>query len=137
MLSTSEAYGLVPFAALSIVYWWRDRYFFNRARGISPVQWQVLVFFYPLWSYMEWTSSLQISRGNWHYIAVSTIGRTFLGHYTTVAIFNDAFVQTRQQALSFFVSLFINYMWTVVNVLMFSNNSNQVHCVGHQNATNG
>ena len=119
-ISTSEYQGVFPFIGLSIVYWWRDRYFFNRGRSVSSVQWQVLFVLYPIWSFLEWSSSLQISRGSWYFIGLSTIGRTLVGHYTTIAIFNDGFVQTRQQALSFFVTLFISYMWAILSVLMYS-----------------
>lgn len=122
-ISASEYQAIVPFVGLSAVYWWRDRYFFNRGRTVSCTQWQVLLILYPLWSFLEWSGSLQISRGNWYFIGFGTIGRTLVGHYTTVAVFNDGFVQTRQQALSFLVTLFISYMWAILSVLMYSNSA--------------
>ena len=127
-ISASEYQGIIPFVGLSAVYWWRDRYFFNRGRSVSSVQWQVLFILYPVWSFLEWSSSLQISRGNWYFIGLGTIGRTLVGHYTTIAIFNDGFVQTRQQALSFFVTLFITYMWAILSVLMYSNRETECSC---------
>ena len=71
---------MVVVFGLSVVYWWRDRYFFNRGRKFSNVQRQVLFLFYPIWSFLEWSSSLQISRGNWYFIGLGTIGRTLVGH---------------------------------------------------------
>ena len=67
-ISTSEYQGLVPMIGLSVVYWWRDRYFFNRGGTVSRVQWQVLFVLYPIWSFLEWSGSLQISRGKWYFI---------------------------------------------------------------------
>ena len=55
------------------------------------------------------------------YIAVTTVGRTLVGHYTVIVVFNDGFVQTSQQAYSIAVTLFISYMWAVISVLMFAN----------------
>ena len=119
-ITPSEYQALIPFVGLSLVYWWRDRYFFNRGRSITRTQWLVLAFLYPLWSFLEWTNGLQITRRKWYFIAFGTIGRTLVAHYTEIAIFNDAFVQTRQQLLSFLVTLFISYMWSVLGVLMFA-----------------
>ena len=119
-ITPSEYQALIPFVGLSLVYWWRDRYFFNRGQSITRTQWLVLAFLYPLWSFLEWTNGLQITRRKWYFISFGTIGRTLVAHYTEIAIFNDAFVQTRQQLLSFLVTLFISYMWSVLGVLMFA-----------------
>lgn len=118
-ITSFEYQGLFPLVGIAVVYWWRDRYFFNRGYNISTTQWYVLVVLYPTWAFLEWVNSLQVSRGEWYFIGFGTIGRTLVGHYTTIAIFNDSFVQTRQQALSFFISLFITYMWTILQVFMF------------------
>ena len=122
-ITTSEYQGLIPFVTLAAVYWWRDRYFFNRGNErITYVQWIVLLVLYPIWSFMEWCNSLQITRGNWYFIGFGTIGRTLVGYYTTIVIFNNGFIQTRQQLNSFIVTLFISYTWAILSVLMFSDN---------------
>lgn len=120
-ISLSEYQALIPLASLSGVYWLRDRYRFNRARGAtSTAQWSVLFVLSPLWVFLEWTSGLQVSRRNWWLIGTATIGRTLVGHYATVVILNDGYVQTRQQVFSFLVTLLITYMWAILSVLMFA-----------------
>ena len=85
MITSSEVQGLLPLVGLSLVYWWRDRYFFNRSHEVGRVQRIVLVFMYPVWAFLEWTNGLQITRRSWYYIALGTPGRTLIAHYTSSA----------------------------------------------------
>jgi hypothetical protein len=139
MLSASEWSSLVPFVALSAVYWSRDRYLYNRGGATlcsaSRVQWQVLCFLYPLWAFLEWSHGLQVSRNAWWYIAFVTPGRTWLGHTTAVFVINDGFFVTRQQLVAFGFSLALAYTWAAVGTLMFSKDERaQVGCVCNETA---
>tara|TARA_B110001450_G_scaffold185157_2_gene173207 strand:+ start:7851 stop:8294 length:444 start_codon:yes stop_codon:yes gene_type:complete len=142
-VSVQEWQSLIPYTALSIVYWVRDRYTFNRGGGwesVTLTQWQVLFFWYPLWGFTEWVHGMQISRNSWWYIGFGTVGRTWIGHVTTVAILNDGYAQSRQQVQGYFVTLILAYIWALVGTLLYSQDeeSSQVVCAcndtsqGHQ-----
>ena len=138
-LESNEVISLVPILSLAVVYWWRDRYRFNR----TPERWytatrtqiQILMFVYPVWVYLQWIQNLQIRRRS-GMAFVTTLGTLICGHYSTVGILNDSLRQTQQQFVSFVIGLGIYYTWTVVNFLSFaseegsvSHNASQVQCV--------
>ena len=102
---------------------------------MTRVQWQVLLIWNPLWAVMDWVHGLQISRNEWWYIGPATIGRTWVGHITTVAILNDSYSQTRQQVQAFFVTLLLAYIWAAVNTLLYSQQEDQhVVCTCNESA---
>lgn len=129
--------SLAPLVLLSVIYWFRDRYLFNRSPGVwwnaSRVQMQVLVFLYPVWIFLTWTTGLQYA-GNIWLALVSTTGSQLVAHFTRTGILNDSFLQTRQQVVSFVFGLIIAYSWTVYNHLTFSV-GNEVKNVEHHNCT--
>ena len=124
MISTNEVLSIIPITVASLIYWIRDRYVFNQAKRYpTRTQWAVLLFVYPTAILLEWVHGLQTSRSAIGYIVVCTFGRTIVWHYTTVAIFNDAFVHTRQQFTSFFTLAVINYIWAATGVLLFGDDN--------------
>ena len=67
MIEDNELYSLAPIVSLSIIYWVRDIYTFNRARqpwyAFSPTQLRVLLL-YPIWVFFSWTGYLATARAN-------------------------------------------------------------------------
>lgn len=137
-IPSDEFISLIPLVLLSIIYWFRDRYLFNRSPGVwwkaTRVQTQVLVFLYPFWIFLTWTTGLQY-RNNLTYALVSTTGSQVVGHLTSTGILNDSFLQTRQQVVSSVFGLMIAYVWTVYNHLTFSVGSDEVYDVEYNNCT--
>jgi hypothetical protein len=120
-ISPSEWQSLLPYSFVGVVYWFRDRYVYNRGgKKVTSVQWTVLFLLYPLWAWMEWTYGMQISRNDWWYIGLGTVPRTWVGHLTTVFVLNNSYRQTWQQLQGFLVSLLIAYGWALVGTLLYS-----------------
>ena len=120
---------LWPLLSLSLIYWVRDRYLFNRVPGkwyvATKVQLQVLLFVYPVWVFLQWTTGIQSRRGQ----AISlftTTGSHLAGHLATVAILNDSFLQSKQQIISMMIGLSIAYLWTVFNMTAFYSDECQI-----------
>ena len=122
MISANEVYSVVPIAFLSIVYWVRDIYTFNRAHQpwytFSRTQMRVLML-YPAWVFLSWTSYIATARSNVPVLMLTTTARTFVSFFSTVGILNDSFRFTDQQCLGFFIQLFINYVWNVTSLLVY------------------
>ena len=122
-LGTVDYIPLIPLVSLSVIYWIRDRYLYNRVPDQwwtgTRVQLQVLVFLYPCWVFLSWTTGLQARRKEGTSL-LTTTGTHLCGHLSTVAILNDSFYQTRQQIVAMFIGLLISYLWTVYNITAFS-----------------
>ena len=118
-----ELIPLVPLVLLSVIYWFRDRYLFNRTPdawwSATRVQTQVLVLLYPIWIFLTWTTGLQY-RTSLTFALVSTTGSQMVSHLTSTGILNDSFLQTRQQVVSSVFGFIIAYTWTIYNHLTFS-----------------
>jgi len=118
-----EFITLVPLIALSIVYWVRDKYRYNRAGekwyNITRSQAYVLLL-YPLWIFFGWLLGLQTKRGHVAIAFVSTLGQNIVGYYTVIGVLNDSFRITQQQFVSFFLGLFIAFLstsfWVILNI---------------------
>jgi hypothetical protein len=122
-VTQEDTLPLLPLATLAFVYWVRDRYLFNRVGSrwwtATRVQIQILLFVYPLWTFLHWVSGLQARRRS-PLAILTTTGSHLTGHLSTVALLNDSFLQTRQQITSMLIGLVISYMWTVYNMTAFS-----------------
>ena len=118
-----EFITLVPLTAISIVYWVRDKYRYNRAGekwyNVTQAQTYVLLI-YPLWIYFGWLLGLQTKRGHVVFAFVSTLGQNRVGYYTVIGVLNDSFRITKQQLVSFFLGLFIAFLstsfWVILNI---------------------
>ena len=127
----SEWLALAPLAAVTIIYWVRDRYRFNRALGgVTRAQWRVLLLANPPWLLMYWTLSLQINRGHVVPALVTTAGQYVAAYLAVVGMLNDNFHLSRQQVTAFAIGLVIQYIWTVFYLLTFrSHEGEEVHHV--------
>ena len=118
----TEFASLVPLVTVSVIYWFRDRYRYNRAQDgycqISNAQ-RTVAFIYPIWTFLTWMRGLQTNRGHIVSSFVTTTGEYLVGYYTVVGILNDSFVLTKQQALSFPLGLLIAYIWTLFSLVIF------------------
>tara|TARA_B110001452_G_scaffold258754_1_gene254325 strand:- start:650 stop:1084 length:435 start_codon:yes stop_codon:yes gene_type:complete len=134
MVSPDDYILLIPLVCLSLVYWIRDRYMFNRTPVVwwraSTVQWKVLVFLYPTWVFLNWCESLQYR----HHIGIALISATgshIANHISSIAMLNDSFLQTRQQFVSSAFGLLISYVWTTYNHVTFSVVCDENHVETH------
>ena len=116
MLKANEVYSLLALTSLSIIYYIRDIYVFNRAPEricrFSRVQIQV-IFLYPLWTFLEWVGGIQTNRRDLVPLMFTTFAKHGVGFFTTVSILNDNFKITKQQFGGYFISLLITYIWAV------------------------
>ena len=114
MLKANEIYSLLALISLSIIYYIRDIYVFNRAPQqfcrFSRVQIQV-IFLYPLWTFLEWVGGIQTNRRDIVPLVFTTFAKHGVGFFTTVSILNDNFKITKQQFGGYFISLIITYIW--------------------------
>ncbi len=114
MLKTNEIYSLIAISSLSVVYFIRDIYIFNRApsrnRFLTKVQCKVILL-YPLWTFLEWTGSIQTARREITGLFFTTLAKHSVGFFTTVCILNDSFRITMQQFGGYFISLLITFIW--------------------------
>jgi hypothetical protein len=115
-ITTNEWTSLAPLGGLALVYWMRDKYIYNRAKGkwysSTATQRQVLWFIWPVWIFLGWTLGLQTNRSQIGAAFLTTTGQHIAGHYTVIGILNDSFYMTKQQLVSFFLGLLISYIWT-------------------------
>ena len=115
-LTTNEWSSLAPLGGLALVYWIRDKYIYNRAKGrwysSTATQRQVLWFIWPIWIFLGWALGLQTNRSQIGAAFLTTTGQHIAGHYTVIGILNDSFYMTKQQAVSFFLGLLISFIWT-------------------------
>ena len=115
-ITRSEVVSLAPLASLSLVYWLRDKYMYNRAGGrwytSTATQKKVLLFVWPVWLFLGWTLGLQTNRGHVAAALFTTAGQHVAGHYTVIGVLNDSFNMTRQQLISFFLGLVLALIWT-------------------------
>lgn len=116
MLKANEVYSLLALTSLSIIYFVRDIYVFNRAPDklckFTRTQLQVLLL-YPLWTFLEWVGGIQTNRRDIVPLLFTTVAKHGVGFYTTVGILNDSFKITQQQFGGFFISLLITYIWGI------------------------
>jgi len=117
---SSEWLALAPLAAVSVIYWVRDRYRYNRALGgVTRTQWRVLLLANPPWLLMYWTLSLQINRGHVVPALLTTAGQYVAAYFSVVGMLNDSFHLSRQQLTAFGIGLVIQYIWTSFYLLTF------------------
>ena len=113
MFTEPELWSLLPLLTLSVVYWLRDVFLYNRIAQWSVVtQLWVILFFYPIWIFLGWLLGVQIRRGDVFSSVFTTLGQQAAGYYTVLGVLNDSFDMTGQQLASFFFGLLISTVWT-------------------------
>lgn len=136
-LSDRDILTVLPLTFLSVIYWIRDRYMFNRSPDklckATKVQKYTLFILYPIWIFLNWIQGIQ-TKDNLVYALVTVTGAQTVGHLTSTSILNDTFLQTQQQIISSLYGLLISYVWCVYNYLVFSTNQ-QVEQVEYHNTT--
>lgn len=125
MTITSKEYvGILPITAIAFMYWLRNIYLYNRKGdsffSFTRVQLQVLTLNL-VWVAFTWFGYLAISRGQLAVTIISSVARSILGWYNTVAIINENFVPTRQQMKAFLTIVIIALTWDATSLLIFSN----------------
>ena len=122
-LAQQELLALLPLTLISLTYWMRDRYVFNRVPSqgctTTTVQKQVLFVVYPLFVFFYWSSRVQLRRGRQSAV-VSTITAGMIQHYASTAILNDSFRQTRQQVVGYVITVFFAFLWMWFEMTMYS-----------------
>lgn len=113
MFTEPELWSLLPLLTLSVVYWLRDVFLYNRiAQWSVATQLWVILFFYPIWIFLGWLLGVQIRRGDVFSSVFTTLGQQVTGYYTVLGVLNDSFDMTGQQLASFFFGLLISSVWT-------------------------
>lgn len=116
MITMNSIYSLLALSSLSIIYFIRDIYVFNRAPNkfcrFTSVQWKVIIL-YPFWTFLEWVGGIQTKNKDILPLMFTTFAKHGVGFYTTVSILNDNFKITKQQFGGYFISLLIAYMWSI------------------------
>ena len=126
MITDKETYAIFPIIGLALVYICRDILLFNRLlyKGwcvqLTSTQFKIALVFYPIWIYIVWVENLSQKRENYTVVISLNITNTLVGWWTTVAIFNDNFIVSRQQMGSLIFTFILNALWRVMNILMFS-----------------
>ncbi len=122
----NEIIALVPLFLISIVYLGRDVFMFNRfetteGRCIRFTRTQLIVstILYPIWVFLVWVENLSQKRKDYYVVVLLNIVNTILGWWTTVAVFNDSFTNTKQQKISLIFSFLLSGLWRIMNVLVF------------------
>lgn len=122
----NEVIAILPLFFISLVYLGRDVFMFNRFETnenkcikITRTQLIVATILYPIWVFLVWIENLSQKRKDYHVVVLLNIVNTILGWWTTVAIFNDSFSNTRQQKISLIFSFFLSGLWRLMNVLVF------------------
>ena len=124
-LLTTELYSLVPLTIISFVYLGRDIFMFSKANfenykpKFTKTQIRVAIIMYPLWVFLIWVENLSQKRKDYYVVAILNIASTILGWWTTVAVFNDSFLNNTQQKISLLFSFALSGLWRVFNILMF------------------
>lgn len=120
----SKWLSLAPLSLLSVSYWLRDRFLYNRVpRSVSDVsatQWKTLVCLTPFWVFLQWSLSEQILHGQLPFALFTTTATTCVNHYYILGALNDTFDQTRQQMKGLVFSLVIQYLWTTTRVIVYA-----------------
>lgn len=126
VIRNQDVWTLLPLSLLSVVYWIRDRYMFNRSPerlwSATLVQRYTLSVLYPIWIFLAWVQGIQ-TRQNLTYALITTTGCQTIRHLSSTSILNDSFLQTRQQIVSSMYGLFISYVWCVYNHIAYASNS--------------
>ena len=137
VLTDRDILSLLPLTFLSVIYWIRDRYMYNRSPDklceATTVQKYTLFLLYPIWIFLYFMQGIQ-TRENLIYALVTVTGAQTVGHLTSTGILNDTFLQTQQQIISSLYGLLISYVWCVYNYLVFSSNQ-QIANVKYDNTT--
>jgi hypothetical protein len=124
-LLTNELYSLIPLTIISFVYLGRDIFMFNKANfenykpKFTTTQIRVAIIMYPLWVFLIWVENLSQKRRDYYVVVILNISSTIVGWWTTVAVFNDSFLNNTQQKISLLFSFALSGLWRVFNVLMF------------------
>lgn len=131
----AEFASLIPLVSVSMIYWVRDRYIYNRVSEqarckISKTQ-GLVALLYPIWAFLTWMRGLQTNRGHVEAAFITTTGEYIVAYYTVVGILNDSFRLTRQQMFSFPMGLLIAYIWTVFSLVIFLPHEEVCNVVGH------
>ena len=132
-IRATEYASLLPLATVSVIYWFRDKFRYNRAsKGCEVTRAQrTVAFIYPLWAFLTWMRGLQTNRGDAVASFITTTGEYLTGYYSVLGILNDSFRITKQQALSFPMGLTIAYIWTLFSLVIFSPSDQVCNVVSH------
>ena len=123
----AEWLALAPLALVSVIYWVRDRYRYNRARaGVTAVQWRVLLLVNPPGVLRDGALSLQITRGHVAAALLTTAGQYTVAYFSVVGMLNDSFHLSYQQLWSFAIGIAIQYVWTGFYLLTFRSEGREV-----------
>lgn len=118
-----KRFSLIPLFLLSVAYWLRDRFLYNRVptrlSDVSITQWRTLFLFTPFWVFLQWVLSEQILAGDLGFALITVGAVTCVQHYYVLGILNDSFYQTTQQKKGLVFSVFISFLWTVVRTMVY------------------
>lgn len=119
-----KRYSIIPLFFLSVAYWLRDRFLYNRVpkriTDVTLTQWRTLILFTPVWVFLQWVLSEQILSGELAFAMVTVSGVTIVQHYYVLGVLNDSFYQTPQQVKALIFGIFIQFLWTVVRVIVYA-----------------
>ena len=119
MVGVSQWLAVLPLMLLGLLYWVRDRLRFNRAdRVVSRVQWYSLSL-NMLWVFARWSQNIHVYQGDVvSAMLTAPLGFTLL-YVSQLIVLNDTVYLTQQQMYSFFLGLFMEYLWTGFSVMMY------------------
>tara|TARA_A100001015_G_scaffold29238_1_gene32561 strand:+ start:4754 stop:5140 length:387 start_codon:yes stop_codon:yes gene_type:complete len=128
MTTQKELLALIPIVALATLYLGRDVLLFNQLQigetccsiKLTKTQKKVAIFIYPLWVFLVWIENVAQKNNNFLVVILLNISNTYIGWWTTVAIFNDSFTYSRQQQVSLIFSFCLSGLWRLTNILVFS-----------------
>ena len=128
MATQNELLALLPILALGILYLGRDVLLFNKLQigekwhsfNLSSTQKKVALFIYPWWIFLVWIENIAQKKNDYLVVVILNISNTYIGWWTTVAIFNDSFTYSRQQQVSLLFSFCLSALWRLTNVLVFA-----------------
>ena len=120
VIGRHQWFAILPLTTISVIYWVRDRLRFNRGNAMVTSTQKLALVLNLLWMVFTWCVSVHIRHGD-VVSALLTAPLVFtLGHMSTLLILNDTIYLTRQQMYSFGLGLIMEYMWTVYNIFMYS-----------------
>jgi hypothetical protein len=121
-----EYMAIIPICFLAFLYLCKDILLFNRLdiTGIcnikfTPTQLKVAFLVYPIWIFLVWIENLAQKREDYLILTVINIVTTYVGWWSTVAIFNDKFTSSKQQKAGLIFVLLLRALWRVTNILIF------------------
>ncbi len=127
MLTEGEKLAFIPITILSFIYFFRDILRFNRLKiksctniRLTIPQIKVGLLCYPIWIFLTWTENIAQKRNDFFVVVVMNIVGTYVGWWTTIAIFNDGFMSSRQQKASLILSFLLSATWRITNILIFN-----------------